>query len=142
MAQTGPRKIQERAGVDGGHPIAAASPAIHEGALVILKGGDAIPAREGQGADNTAKAAEAATFVVVGIAKKSVTAADKIVPTRAGCFLFDNKADDAVTRAEIGKSCFVFDDETVAKTNPNNIRASAGTVVDVESVGVWVRVGV
>lgn len=142
MAQTSVRKYQERAGVDGGHPIAANSPPIYEGALVILKAGDAIPGREGQGADNAAKAAEAATFVAVGIAKKSVTAADKIVPTRAGVILFDNKADDAVTRADIGKACFVFDDEAVARTNPNNIRAKAGTVVDVESVGVWVRVGV
>jgi hypothetical protein len=141
MAQTAPRKIQERAGVDGGHPIAANSPPIHEGALVILKSGEAIPGREGQGADNAAKAAEAATFAVVGIAKKSVTVADKTVPTRAGCFLFANKADDAVTRADITKACFVFDDETVARTNPNNIRATAGTVIDVESVGVWVRVG-
>lgn len=142
MAQTGPRKILERAGLEGGHPIAANSPTIHEGAMTLLKAGEAIPAREGQGADNAAKAAEAATMVVVGIAKKTVTVADEIVPTRAGTFLFKNAAADPVTRAEIGKACFVLDDETVAKTNPNNIRPKAGTVVDVESVGVWVRAGV
>lgn len=142
MAQTAGRKVQERAGLQGGHPIAVGSPTIYQGALVALLAGAAIPAREGQGADNTAKAAEAATMVVVGIAEKTATVGDGHVPTKTGCFLFGNKADDAVTRAEIGKPCFVFDDETVAKTSPNNTRAKAGTVVDVESVGVWVRVGV
>lgn len=142
MAQNAGRKVDERSGRQGGHVIAAASPTIYQGALVALKSGEAIPAREGTGADNAAKAAEVATHVVVGIAEKTVTAADGKVPTRAGCFLFDNKSDDAVTRSEIGKPCYVFDDHTVAKTSPNNTRAKAGTVVDVESVGVWVRVGV
>ncbi len=142
MAQTGPRKILERAGVEGGHPIKADSPPIHEGAIVLLASGEAIPGREGQGADDAAKADDAANLVAVGIAKKSVTVADGVVPTRSGAFLFNNAAADPVTRAEIGKPCFVLDDETVAKTNPANTRAQAGTVVDVESVGVWVRVGV
>lgn len=142
MAMTGPRKIQERAGVEGGHPIKADAPPIYEGAIVLLASGEAIPGREGQGADDAAKAADAANLVAVGVAKKSVTVADGVVPTRAGNFLFRNAAADPVTRADIGKTCFVLDDETVAKTNPNNIRAKAGPVIDVESVGVWVRVGV
>lgn len=137
-----PRKLQERGGVQGGHPILPGSPTIYEGALVILKAGSATPAREGAGADNAAKAAEAATFVTVGIAEKTVTPSDGHVPTRNGCFLFDNKGDDPVTRSDILKPCYVFDDHTVAKTSPNNIRAKAGTVVDVEDIGVWVRVGV
>ena len=143
MALTQDRKVQERAGVDAGHPIAAASATIFAGAIVLLKAGEAIPGREGDGADNAAKAAEAATFVAIGIARKTVTAADGMVPTRAGCFLFRNAtAADAITRADIGKAAYVIDDETVGKTNPNTIRAKAGTIIDVESVGVWVRVGV
>jgi hypothetical protein len=139
---TAPRKIQERPGTQGGHPILAGSPTIHQGALVILKAGSATPAREGEGADNAAKAAEATTFVAVGIAEKTVTVSDGRVPTRAGCFLFDNKGDDAITRADIGRPAYAFDDHTVARTSPNNIRAKAGTIVDVEDSGVWVRVGV
>lgn len=143
MALTNERKVQERAGVDAGHPIAATSPTIFAGAIVLLKAGDAIPGREGTGADNAAKAAEAATMVTVGIAKKTVTVADGMVPTRSGCFLFRNAtAGDAITRADILKPAYVIDDETVGKTNPNSIRAKAGTIIDVESVGVWVRVGV
>lgn len=139
MALNAPRKVQERGGVQSAHPLAEGAPTIHQGALVILKAGSAIPGRVGLGEDNAAKAAEAATFVTVGVAEEAPTGGR--VAVKAGCFLFDNKADDAVTRAEIGKACFVFDDHTVAKTSPNNIRAKAGTVVDVDSIGVWVRVG-
>lgn len=141
MALTSERGVQERGGVQSSHVIKADSPPIHKGALVVLKSGEAIPGREGVGADNAAKAAEVATHVAVGIAEKSVTAADGRVPTKAGCFLFDNQGADAVTRSEIGKACYVVDDQTVSKTSPNNTRAKAGTVVDVESIGVWVRVG-
>lgn len=142
MAMNKPRKVQERAGVKGGADIAANSPTIYQGALVMLKAGVAIPAREGQGADNAAKAAEAATFTIVGIAEETVTPADKVVPYKSGRFLFENSAADPVTMADMHKPCFAVDDETVGRTNPANIRAVAGTIVGVESVGVWVRVGV
>ena len=49
--------------------------------------------------------------------------------------------DALVTRADIGKPCFVADDETVARTSPNNTRPRAGIVDDLEDAGVWVRVG-
>lgn len=143
MALSTIRRVQAREGVMSAHPISAGSPTIHEGAIVILKAGQAIPGREGQGADNAAKAAEAATFFVVGIAEKTVTVADGKVQTRSGVFLFENSTGegDAIARADIGKAAYVIDDETVGKTTPNNIRAKAGTIVDVESIGVWVRVG-
>ena len=137
-----PRKVSERGAVQFGFPIKANSPTIHQGALVILAAGEAIPAREGQGADNAAKAAEAATFVAVGVAEKSATAADAVVQVKATTVLMVNLAADPVSRADIGKPCYAVDDQTVAKTSPNNIRAKAGTIVDVEDIGVWVRVGV
>lgn len=141
MALTQGRKVDERGGVQSSHPIKSDSPTIHQGALVVLKAGEAIPGREGAGADNAAKAADAATLVAIGIAVRSAAPADGQVSVKAGVFLFDNRSDDAVTRSEIGKACYVVDDETVAKTSPNNIRAKAGTVVDVQGDDVWVRVG-
>jgi len=39
----------------------------------------------------------------------------------------------------LGKTCYIVDDETVAKTNGTNTRSAAGTVVGVESDGVWVQ---
>lgn len=144
MALNQPRKVQERGGQKHGHPVLAGA-RIHQGALVVLAAGWAVAARAGQGADNAAKAADAATLQAVGVAEESVEggAANGAVrvTTRSGCFLFDNLAGDAVTRADIGKPCFVADDETVARTSPNNTRPRAGIVDDLEDAGVWVRVG-
>ncbi|MED5536478.1 MAG: hypothetical protein VX661_01395 [Pseudomonadota bacterium] len=144
MALTQGRKTQERGGRQHGHPVAA-NAVIHAGALVVLASGWAAPGRTGVGADNAAKAADAATLQVVGVAEEGVQGGpangDSIVKTRAGCFLFDNLSTDAVTRADIGKPCFVVDDETVARTSPNNTRARAGIVDDLEDAGVWVRIG-
>lgn len=144
MAQTAGRRVQERSGKTHGHPVAADA-VIHQGGAVVLKSGFAIAGRAGVGADNAAKAADAATLQVVGVAKESVTggATDGAirVETTAGTFLFDNLGGDAVTRADIGKPCFLVDDETVGRTNPNNTRARAGIVDDLEDAGVWVRIG-
>ena len=142
MALTQPRKVQERAGARAGHPQKSDSPTIHQGAVVALKAGEAIPAREGVGADNAAKAAEVATHVIVGIAEETRNPGDGPVPTKTTVILLDNQADDAVTRSDIGKACYAVDDHTVSKTSPNNTRAKAGTVVDLEDAGVWVRVGI
>lgn len=144
MAMNQPRKVQERGAQKHGHPVLADA-VIHQGALVVLAAGWAVAARAGQGADNAAKAADAATLQAVGIAEESVKGGavngDVRVTTRSGCFLFDNLVGDAVTRADIGKPCFVADDETVARTSPNNTRPRAGIVDDLEDAGVWVRVG-
>lgn len=73
MAQTKPRKIVSLAG-DGRFVVpVAAGATILQSALVILAAGAARPGREGQGADNAAKAADAATYVAVGVAQETVT---------------------------------------------------------------------
>lgn len=144
MAQTAPRKVQSRAGTQGSFPTAA-DMVIFQGAMVALAAGVAIPARQGVGADNAAKAAEAATHTVVGIAEETTrggsTPGATRVPTKAGTFLFKNAAADPVTLADVGHTVFVIDDETIGKTSPNNIRPKAGTLIDVEDDGAWVRVG-
>lgn len=138
------RKVQERGGKQHGSPVLA-NASIFTGALVALAAGWACPARAGVGADNAAKAADAATLQVIGVAEADMTGGpvngDQRVATRTGCFLFDNLAGDAVTRADIGKPCFVVDDQTVGRTSPNNTRPRAGIVDDLEDAGVWVRVG-
>lgn len=61
---------------------------------------------------------------------------------RAGVFRFDNSAAaDEITRAEIGDDCFIVDDQTVAKTDGTATRSKAGTIVQVDALGVWVRIG-
>lgn len=59
---------------------------------------------------------------------------------KGGVFRFGNSAAaDAITKAEIGDTCYLVDDQTVAKTDGAGARSAAGKIVDVDSVGVWVR---
>lgn len=65
---------------------------------------------------------------------------DLTVPVRRRkAFKFKNEGGDPVTQAELGKSCYIVDDETVAKTDGGATRSAAGTVIAVDSDGVWVQ---
>jgi hypothetical protein len=72
---------------------------------------------------------------------KSAGAAGAISLTyRAGQFAFANLASDLITQAEVGKVCYIVDDQTVAKTNGTGTRSPAGIVEGIEGTGVvWVR---
>ena len=62
------------------------------------------------------------------------------VQIEPGFFRFANSAGpDEITAADIGKLCFVVDDQTVAKTNGTATRSPAGLVDQVDDLGVWVR---
>lgn len=66
----------------------------------------------------------------------------KTATAKRGCFRFGNSlAGDAITAAEIGDVCYIVDDQTVAKTSGTATRSVAGIIEDVDSVGVWVRMG-
>lgn len=66
-------------------------------------------------------------------------AGDKTVMVRRGkAFKWGNYGADAVTQAELGKPCFIYDDYQVAKTSGNGARSVAGVVLGVDSDGVWV----
>lgn len=131
-----PIKPQERSGDDFGFPKAAGV-VIRQGALVMLAAGVAMTAAAGPDAGT------AATYVVVGIADRARAAADTDARVRRGVFHFKNSAaGDAITLSEVGQPAFVVGEETVAKTSDTNLRPKAGTIVDVDSTGVWVRVGV
>jgi len=58
---------------------------------------------------------------------------------RNKAFLWANSAADLVTQADLGKTCYVVDDQTVAKTNGTSTRSAAGRVLEVTSAGVWVE---
>lgn len=69
-------------------------------------------------------------------------AAARQAEVASGVFRFGNSAaGDAITKAEIGDTCYIVDDQTVAKTDGTGTRSAAGKIVDVDSVGVWVRMG-
>ncbi|WP_439532037.1 hypothetical protein [Polymorphobacter sp.] len=128
------RDTPERAGTDFSFGVAAAA-VIHQGALVCLNAsGFAVPG------------SVATTLIAVGRAEESVTgtatAGEAKVRVTAGVFRWANSTSgDLITIADIGDDCFVLDDQTVAKTNGSSARSRAGVIVDVDTLGVWVRMG-
>lgn len=133
-ALTKDRNTPERSGVDFEYPVAADT-LIHAGALVALDAGAAIP-----GATDTG-------LVAVGRADARAdntggAAGDVAVKVRRGVFRFANSASaDEIALADVGSTAFIVDDQTVAKTDGSSSRSAAGEIVDVDDVGVWVRVG-
>lgn len=62
------------------------------------------------------------------------------VSVRRGAWAMANSAaGDQLTAADIGATCYIVDDQTVAKTTGGGTRSPAGTVVDVDASGVWVE---
>ncbi|MBU0665354.1 MAG: hypothetical protein KJ990_12535 [Proteobacteria bacterium] len=74
-------------------------------------------------ADNTGGAASAINVLV----------------KRGKAFKFKNYATDPVVQADLGKVCYIFDDEQVAHTDGTGARSAAGKVIGVEADGVWVQ---
>jgi len=126
------RPIAEKEGVHSTIPVAAAT-TIFQGALAVMAAGFGAPG------------SEATDLVAVGIATETVENAGadgaKSLTVKRGTFLFHNHDTDAVTAASIGSDCFIVDDQTVAATDDTGGRSRAGTVIDLESGGVWVRIG-
>lgn len=145
-ALTAPRKIAKLAATNRFVVPVTAGVTILQSALVILDDGFARAARAGQGADTPAQAADALTHVCVGVALDTVTGGssngDVELDVDRGCYGFANSsAGDLITKADIGKSAFIVDDQTVAKTSASSTRARAGVIEDVTDEAVWVSIG-
>ena len=115
----------------------AAAKTLHEGALICLSAtGYLTPG------------ATATGLIALGRAEQTVdnsdgSAGDLTCRVRTGVFRWANsESSDELTDAEIGDTCYVVDDQTVAKTSGSSTRSPAGIVVDVDAQGVWVRSGV
>lgn len=132
MALTKDRNTPARSGELQPHPVAATKK-IFIGALVALNAtGYAQPG------------ATATGLTAVGVAEEQVdngagNDGDVSVTVRRGVFKFKNHS-DAVARADVGKTCYIVDDETVAKTDGTGTRSAAGKVIGQEADGVWVEI--
>lgn len=133
-ALTKDRNTVRRDGVQFSDPVAATT-RIFAGSLVCLNAsGYAVPG------------ATSATLKARGVAQEQVdnsagAAGDKRIETRRGVFPFANSTStDEITRADIGATAYIVDDQTVAKTSATNTRSVAGTIRDVDSNGVWVEI--
>lgn len=133
-ALTEPRNTPEKAGLYFHDPVAAATTLLAGSLACLDADGNLVPG------------AVATTLKARGRAEETVVNAGAAgavnCQVKAGVFRFGNSADaDAIGRADIGADCYVVDDQTVAKTSGTNARSVAGTVMDVDAVGVWVRIG-
>jgi hypothetical protein len=64
----------------------------------------------------------------------------KVTVRRDGWFRFANSASgDLITIADIGNSCYIVDNQTVAKTDGGTTRSVAGKIRDVDAQGVWIE---
>ncbi|MDP2373162.1 hypothetical protein [Reyranella sp.] len=146
MALAAPRRnIARLAEGRASYRVAAAAVCIQTG-LAMLAAGYVRPAAAGAGATTPLKAAAAATCQVVGVFVDGATGGDADgdvrVEVQAGVWNFGNSAGaDALTVADIGRPCFVVDDETVARRSADQTRPIAGVVENVDADGVWVKVG-
>jgi len=134
-ALTKDRPTAERDGRQVSDPLAAAAQIYAGGMYLLDAAGNALPA---------APQAAATAWVVRAVAEQraSASAGDARVAGARGVFCFDSAAaGDALTRADIGATCYALDDCTVAKGSDTNKRPKAGTVLDVDERGVWVRIG-
>lgn len=133
VALTSERNTEARIGDLRVEPVAAAIK-IWGGSLVMRNA-----------AGYLTKAATATGCVGLGRAEKTVdntagAAGAATLEYRLGSFLFANSsAGDLITIADVGKACFIVDDQTVAKTDGTATRSRAGIVESVEATGVWVR---
>jgi len=133
MALTADRNTPMKDGELISVPLAA-STKIFAGALVAANAsGLAVPG------------AVATTLTYLGRAEESVdnsagaASAKSVSVRRRKAFKWKNLGADPIVQADLGKTCYIVDDETVAKTNGTNTRSAAGTVVGIDSDGVWVQ---
>lgn len=112
-----------------------ASTKIYGGSIVVNDAGVLAPGRTATGLialgvadetyDNSSGAASAITGQAIG-----------------GTFRFGNSAlTDLIAITDVGSSCYIVDDQTVAKTSASSTRSIAGKIIDVDSDGVWVQIG-
>jgi len=131
MSLSGPRATIETESVNRVLPVGA-NVKLWQGGLAMLVNGFVVPGAPAVGAVGLGR--------IEMTADNSGGAAGAInVPVKRGCFKFASAAGDPVLPAQIGASCFIFDDATVAATSGGNTRSVAGIVHQVDLDGVWVR---
>lgn len=105
-----------------------AAAAIYAGAMVALNAeGKAVPAT-------------ATGKVCVGVAQHYAAAGEQVRVRRGVCNFEDAADDTALSRADIGATVYVADDQTVKKAAGSPAAPVAGIVADVDAEGVWVKI--
>lgn len=131
-ASTSARATRRRDGMRLSATVEAAVTVFTGTLVALLPTGNAVPA-------GTATAGPA-----VGVAQETINGdgVQLIDIERGFAYQFANSAaGDEITKAAIGSTCYVVDDQTVALTDNTGTRQAAGQILDVDAAGVWVLVG-
>lgn len=93
--------------------------------------------------DSKIKPGAAATdLIAVGRCEQRVSTGasnTKTVRVKSGIFKWANSGGgDAIAADDVGKDCYIVDDQTVGLTDGTGSRSKAGKIVQVDSDGVWV----
>lgn len=133
MVLTADRNTAMREGTVLSVPVAAGA-TIYAGAIVVANAtGFAAPGTTALG------------LRALGRAESQVDNAAGVdgaldVTVRRGVFHFANSVADPVTQADIGNTCYIEDDQTIAKTTGTNTRSAAGKLIEVDATGVWLEI--
>jgi hypothetical protein len=134
MALTKDRNTPARAGQTFNYPLSNVK--VYAGSIGVINSSGYLT-----------KGATATGLKCVGRINEQVdnsagSAGDLRADVENGIFRWANSADaDAIALADVGNVCFIVDDQTVAKTSGSGTRSPAGIIADVDSDGVWVRMG-
>ena len=93
-------------------------------------------------------AADAANTTCIGVAPRRMAntggAAAKVTPkafAQAGCYKFGTTGGNAITAADVGKTCCVLDNQTVVRAAGTTNSIVAGIVDSIDpDGGIWVKV--
>jgi len=130
MALSADRNTNKREGSEYSYPVAALK-LIYQGALVVLdSAGNAEPGTTATGKVAVGRANARAD-------NSSGLAAAINVSVEAGVFYWANSSGDAVTKANIGDTVYIEDDQTVCATATG--KSAAGVMVDIDANGVYVE---
>jgi hypothetical protein len=127
------RNTLKRDGITRSFPVAA-NALLYAGVIAVLQSGNLTKGVTGTG------------LICVGVTQQRIDntgglAGAIVGETQTGVFgpFANSAAGDQITLADVQATCFIVDDQTVAKTNGTNTRSAAGTVFDVSAAGVWVK---
>ena len=124
------RDTQTRTGDEFDYPVAASTICYQGGLAAIDASGNAVPASNTVG------------LTVVGRFEETVDnsdgeAGDLTVRVRRGQFKFDNSVSNAIDAGDLETVAMVEDDETVATSASNSIKAGLIVAIDADG-GIWI----
>jgi hypothetical protein len=128
------RNTPSRVGQQFSYPLAAAK--VYAGSIGVINSGGYLTK------GSTATGLKCVGRISAQVDNSAGNAGDVKGNVENGIFLWGNSAAaDAITLSQVGDVCYIVDDQTVAKTSGGGTRSPAGIIEDVDSGGVWVRMG-